>query len=179
MLGIILGLLFILWPRESVTYLIVTTGVFFILSGVCSFFLWMRRGGGGGNAAGRFSSLLTWGVIAGSVLLGLWLVVSPVFFLSVFGFVWGVVLIIAGIQQVASLVKVRKWHVVPLGYYVLPVLILLAGVMILIYPFDAIASTFVLLGSVSLFYGVNELINWYKFRPEKVELQQDDAASGV
>jgi uncharacterized membrane protein HdeD (DUF308 family) len=58
---------------------------------------------------------------------------------------------------------------------VLPSLILIAGVMILIYPFEAIAGTFTLLGTVSLFYGVNELISWYKFRPRKTELMQDEA----
>ncbi|MDR2388426.1 MAG: DUF308 domain-containing protein [Tannerellaceae bacterium] len=170
-LGIVLGLLFIMWPQESVTYLVITTGIFFILSGVCSFFLWVLKRD---KTVKTFSLLLLWGVVVGSILLGLWLIVSPDFFIAVFGRLWGVILIIAGIQQLVSLFMARKWYVVSLGYYVLPALILLAGVMLLIYPFKTVANTFVLLGTVSLFYGVYELISWYKFRPKKVEFPQDE-----
>lgn len=175
-LGIILGLLFIMWPQESVTYLIITTGIFFVLSGVCSFFLWNLRRDKNVNT---FSPPLIWGVASGSVLLGVWLIVSPDFFITIFGRVWGVVLIIAGVQQFVSLFKARTWHAIPFGFYVLPALILLAGATILIYPFEAIANTFVLMGAVSLFYGLNELISWYKFRPRKVEVLPDEPASEV
>ncbi|MDR1556363.1 MAG: DUF308 domain-containing protein [Tannerellaceae bacterium] len=170
MLGIILGLLFILWPRESVTYLILITGVFFILSGVCSFFVWWLRRD---KEVQTFSPLLIRGVALGSILLGIWLVLSPGFFVNIFGRVWGAILIIAGIQQFVSLFKARKWCATPFGYYVFPALILLAGIMIQIYPSGAVANTFVLLGVVSLFYGLNELISWYKFRPGKAKLPQD------
>jgi uncharacterized membrane protein HdeD (DUF308 family) len=170
-LGIILGLLFIMWPQESVTYLVITTGIFFILSGVCSFFIWRLRRD---KNLHTFSPLLICGVAIGSILLGAWLVFSPGFFVNVFGRIWGAILVIAGIQQLVSLFKAREWCRTPFGYYVLPALILLAGVMILVYPFEAVANIFILLGVVSLFYGVNELISWYKFRPQKVKLAEDE-----
>ena len=58
----------------------------------------------------------------------------------------------------------RKWSNVPLGFYLMPALILITGVMILAYPFGAAANTFVIFGVASIFYGACELINWYKFR---------------
>jgi uncharacterized membrane protein HdeD (DUF308 family) len=167
-LGIVLGLLFILWPQESVIYLVTITGIFFILSGVCSIFVWTLRRD---KDANTFSFLLIWGVAIGSILLGTWLIVSPSFFITIFGRVWGIILAIAGVQQLVSLLKAKKWYVIPLGYYVIPALILLAGIMVLIYPLETIANTFILLGVISLFYGINELISWYKFRPKKVETQ--------
>jgi uncharacterized membrane protein HdeD (DUF308 family) len=170
-LGIVLGLLFIMWPQESVTYLVITTGIFFILSGVCSFLIWWL---GRDKNAHAFSPLSIWGVAIGSILLGGWLIFSPGFFVNVFGRIWGAILLIAGIQQLASLFKAREWHRTPLGYYILPTLILLSGMMVLVYPFEAVASTFILLGVISLFYGANELISWYKFRPPKVKLLQDE-----
>jgi uncharacterized membrane protein HdeD (DUF308 family) len=170
-LGIILGLLFIMWPQESVTYLVITTGIFFILSGICFFFIWWLRRD---KNVHTFSPLLIWGVAIGSILLGAWLVFSPDFFVNVFGRIWGAILIIAGIQQLISLFKAREWCRTPFGYYILPALILLSGLMILIYPFEAVAGTFILLGVVSLFYGTNELISWYKFRPQKTKLLQDE-----
>jgi uncharacterized membrane protein HdeD (DUF308 family) len=174
-LGIILGILFIMWPQESVTYLIITTGVFFILSGVCSVFIWSLR-----RRKGVDDTLpppLVWGVACGSILLGAWLVATPVFFVKLFGFAWGVVLAIAGLQQFVSLFKARAWHAVPLGFYVLPALILAAGIALLVYPFEAVANTFVLLGAVSLFYGLSEGISWYKFRPQKAEVIHDEAVA--
>jgi uncharacterized membrane protein HdeD (DUF308 family) len=170
-LGIFLGLLFILWPQESVTYLIMTTGVFFILSGLCSFLVWNFRRD---KSVHTFAPLLIGGVAAGSILLGVWLVLSPAFFIQFFGRVWGAILVIVGIQQLVSLLKARQWYAVAWGYYVLPALILLAGILILLYPSEAMNNTFILLGVVSLFYGVNEMISWYKFRPKKIEPLQPD-----
>ena len=46
----------------------------------------------------------------------------------------------------------------------MPTLLLLTGAMILAYPFDAVANTFVIFGLASLFYGACELINAYKFK---------------
>ncbi|MDR2119202.1 MAG: DUF308 domain-containing protein [Tannerellaceae bacterium] len=170
-LGILLGLLFIMWPQASVTYLIIITGIFFILSGVSSLSLWLLRRD---KSASTFSPPLIWAVAAGSILLGVWLTVSPGFFIAIFGRVWGAVLTIAGVQQLVSLFKARQWYPVPWGYGVLPALILIAGVCILLYPLEAVSGTFILLGAVSLFYGVNELISWYKFRPQKAEVLPDD-----
>ncbi|MDR1937925.1 MAG: DUF308 domain-containing protein [Tannerellaceae bacterium] len=170
-LGVILGLLFIMWPQESVIYLIITTGIFFILSGACSFFIWSLKRN---KSANTFPPPLIWGVATGSILLGIWLVVSPGFFVNIFGLVWGGILVIAGILQFVSLFTARKWYAVSFGYYVLPALVLLAGILIFIHPFEAVVNTFVLLGAVSLFYGLNELISWYKFRPKKAELVPDD-----
>ncbi|MDR1919787.1 MAG: DUF308 domain-containing protein [Tannerellaceae bacterium] len=172
-LGVVLGLLFILWPQESVIYLIITTGVFFILSGACSFLLWSIRRKKEANA---FPPPLIWGVATGSVLLGVWLVVSPDFFVNIFGLVWGGILVIAGLLQFVSLFTARKWYAVSFAYYLLPTLILLAGILILIRPFEAVVNTFILLGAVSLFYGLNELISWYKFRPKKAEVLPPDAS---
>jgi hypothetical protein len=161
-LGILFGLLFILWPQASVTYLIVITGIFFVLAGVCSILtLSLKRN----TSAVAFAPRLIWGVAAGSLILGMWLMLSPAFFAAIFGSVWGVLLVVAGVQQIISLVKARAWYAVPLGYYVLPGLIVAAGVAIAAYPWEAVVNVLILSGVVSLFYGLGELVSWYKFRP--------------
>lgn len=78
-------------------------------------------------------------------------------------YILGALLVIAGAQQLISLVSARKWSRVPYGFYILPSLILITGVMILAYPFGAAANTFVIFGVACLVYGISELINWYKF----------------
>ena len=82
--------------------------------------------------------------------------------LSGIGSAYGVT--IAGNAAIGALISARKWSNVPLGFYLMPALILITGVMILAYPFGAAANTFVIFGVASIFYGACELINWYKFR---------------
>ena len=101
---------------------------------------------------------------AGSILFGAWLVIMPEFFVNILMYILGALLVIAGVQQIAMLVSARKWSMVPFGFYVMPALILLTGIMIIAYPFGAAANTFVIFGVASIFYGIIELINWYKFR---------------
>ena len=81
-------------------------------------------------------------------------------------YILGAILLIAGLQQIITLISARKWKYVPMGYYVLPSIIFLVGLLILIYPMAVIANTLVIFGIAILFYGVNEIINWYKFRKQ-------------
>ena len=89
--------------------------------------------------------------------------IMPQFFVSILMYILGALLVIAGVQQLISLISARKWCTVPYGFYIIPSLILITGVMILAYPFGAAANTFVIFGVACLIYGLSELINWYKF----------------
>ena len=145
--AMILGFVLVLWPEAAVTYLVIAIGICFILPGIFSLLSYFTRENG-----------------AGSILFGAWLVVMPAFFVNILMYILGALLVIAGIQQITMLVSARKWSIVPLGFYVMPALILLTGIMIIAYPFGAAANTFVIFGVASIFYGVIELLNWYKFR---------------
>ncbi|RHJ85506.1 HdeD family acid-resistance protein [Parabacteroides sp. AM08-6] len=153
-----LGLVLVLWPEAAVTYLVITIGVCFILPGVFSLLNYFTREKVEGEPNPMFPI-----DGAGSMLFGAWLVIMPQFFVSILMYILGALLVIAGIQQIVSLVSARKWAIVPYGFYVIPVLILLTGIMILVYPFGAAANTFVIFGIACIIYGVSELINWYKF----------------
>jgi uncharacterized membrane protein HdeD (DUF308 family) len=160
-LGIVLGLLLILWPDSFIMYLVITTGSFFVLSGLGSILLFFR------NKDKTSLSLFIPVVSVGSIFLGIWLALSPAFFVNIFMYMWGVLLALAGIQQLASLFVARKWTSTPWGYYILPALILASGVALLFPPFNAVSYTLITIGVVSLFYGLNELVSWYKVRPPK------------
>jgi uncharacterized membrane protein HdeD (DUF308 family) len=49
----------------------------------------------------------------------------------------------------------------------MPILILLAGLVVLANPFAAVAVPFIILGVSSTVYGITELINLYKFRKKE------------
>lgn len=101
---------------------------------------------------------------AGSFLFGLWLVIMPTFFVNILMYVLGGLLVLAGIQQIISLISARKWAKVSLWFYLIPTLILTAGIVILSNPFSIAANTFIFMGAVILVYGITDLLNSYKFK---------------
>lgn len=157
--AMILGFVLVLWPEAAITYLVIAIGICFIIPGIFSLLNYFTREKVEGEPSPMFPI-----DGAGSILFGAWLVVMPEFFVNILMYILGALLVIAGIQQIAMLVSARKWSIVPLGFYIMPALILLTGIMIIAYPFGAAANTFIIFGVASIFYGVIELINWYKFR---------------
>ena len=87
----------------------------------------------------------------------------PGFFADLLTYVLGFILAIGGIQQIASLASARQWMRVPVGFYVIPSLILLAGLFSLFYPLEARSTVFIILGASSLVYALSELVNWLGF----------------
>ncbi len=148
-----------MWPEAAITYLVVTIGILFILPGLFAVLGYFIR------PKDEYVEKPMFPIEAvGSILFGAWLAVMPEFFVNILMYVLGALLVIAGVQQLASLISARKWSDIPWGFYLMPVLILITGIMILAYPFGAAANTFVIFGVASIFYGACELVNWYKFR---------------
>lgn len=158
-LAIILGVVLVMWPEAAIIYMIMVIGACFLLPGIYSIVGYFLR-----NKENEVTSPMFPLDGLGSLLLGTWLLIMPHFFVNILMYLLGAVLVLAGIQQIATLIRARKWSIVPYGFYVLPSLILLVGILILVYPMDVMANTLTVFGVATLFYGVNELINWYKFR---------------
>ncbi len=157
--SILLGLLLILWPEVALNYLIMSIGALFIIPGIISIFAYFSR------PKSAFDTRPIFPIdAAGSILLGAWLMIMPTFFINILMYVLGGLLVLAGAQQLTRLTLARKWATVPLGFYLLPLLILITGIMILLYPLEIMENTFVIFGIAILFYGCCELITWYKFR---------------
>ena len=158
-LAIILGVVLVMWPEAAIIYMIMVIGACFLLPGIYSIVGYFLR-----NKENEVTSPMFPLDGLGSLLLGAWLLIMPHFFVNILMYLLGAVLVLAGIQQIATLIRARKWSIVPYGFYVLPSLILLVGILILVYPMDVMANTLTVFGVATLFYGVNELINWHKFR---------------
>jgi len=164
--AIAIGLLLMVWPEAAIIYLVIAIGAMFFLPSLFSLVGYFMKG----RQLGMYFPIIS----LGSLLFGLWLMVSPAFFVGILMYVLGVVLVFAGISQIANLLNARSHTVVPLGYYIMPVLILLAGIVVLANPFAAASVPFIILGVSSAVYGITELINIYKFRKkeEKVPMNK-------
>lgn len=120
--AIVLGLVLVLWPEAAVTYLVITIGICFIIPGLFSLLNYFTREKVEGEPSPMFPI-----DGAGSILFGAWLVIMPQFFVSILMYVLGALLVLAGAQQLISLVSARKWSTVSYVFYIIPSLILITG----------------------------------------------------
>lgn len=154
-----LGIVLIIWPELTITYLVMTIGVLFIVPGIISLLSYFTQ------KIDQLKSSIIYPIeSAGSILFGIWLFIMPGFFVNILMYIFGALLLIAGIHQLINLIIVRKWSIVPWPFYIMPLLVLAAGIIILIYPFEVVTNTFIVFGGTAIFYGVCELINWFRFK---------------
>lgn len=153
--ALVIGLILVMFPNEAGDYLVITVGVVFLIPSLLSIIGYFAM-----NAEER----LRWPIEGiGSLLFGLWLVIMPGFFADLLTFVLGFILVLGGIQQISSLSVARRWMSVHAGFYIIPVLILLAGLVAVVNPTGVRSTAFIVIGITSLVYAVSELVNWFTF----------------
>lgn len=152
-----IGLLLVFWPQTAINYLVITIGVLFLIPGLISLIAYFTR-----KREVEESYIFPVAGL-GSLLFGLWLMIMPEFFVTILMYILGFILVLGGIQQIVSLASARKRYRVPMGYYVVPVLILIAGLIVLFNPFTVASAAFMLLGVSSIVYGLSELFNGIRF----------------
>ncbi|MBO5251170.1 MAG: DUF308 domain-containing protein [Bacteroidaceae bacterium] len=157
--AIVMGLLLVAWPEAAIVYLVIAIGAMFLVPGAVSILGYILKG----RALGAMFPIA--GV--GSLLFGLWLMISPAFFVGILMYVLGAVLVFAGISQLVQLSNARGWAQVSFGFYVMPVLILIAGLVVLLNPFAAATIPFIILGVSSIVYGITDIINLIRFRKKE------------
>lgn len=153
--ALVIGLVLVMFPDQAGDYFVITIGIIFLVPSLISIIGYFAQ-----NAEMRRRFPIE-GV--GSLLFGLWLIVMPGFFADLLTFVLGFILVMGGVQQIASLSAARRWMPVPGGFYVVPALILVAGLIALFNPTGVRSTAFIIIGISSLVYAASELLNWFKF----------------
>ena len=163
--ALIMGVLLVMWPEAAMIYLVITVGVLFLLPGLYGIFAYFASRSRAEDGSGRAFPI----VALGSALLGLWLIVMPAFFVGILMYVLGALLVLGGIGQLMNFISVRKLTgSVPAIFYVIPVLLLLAGILILVNPFEAAKIPFIVLGASSIVYGLTDLFRRYRRKSNQV-----------
>ncbi len=168
--AIVIGVLLIKFPDDSVTWLTMAIGALFLLSGVIALIAyWQAKRHAGEytitDQEGRIISGTqpTFPIVgAGSVILGLVLTLSPHAFINGLMYMLAAVLILGGITQLMALVAARRLGRIPLGFWICPSLILLTGLFVMLKPMQTAEMPLLILGWCSILYGVIELINALK-----------------
>jgi uncharacterized membrane protein HdeD (DUF308 family) len=174
------GILLIKHPDNTVTGITVAIGILFLLSGLISVLTYIhaRRhvsdykvyDAEGRLVAGMEPTFPIVGI--GSIILGLILVISPTSFVSALMYIIGFILVLGAINQYLALIAGRRYGHIGLWYWLLPTLILLTGLYVMLKPMAPLHTAMLILGWLSLIYGVAELINALKFYNDKKKLQQ-------
>ena len=154
--SLIIGILLVVWPGEAVMYLVITIGVLFLLPGLMGLLSALTNR----NKTGAAFPIIS----VGSALLGLWLIIMPGFFINILMYVLGALLVLAGLNQVSALVTLRKTASVPAVVYVIPVLVLIAGLVVLFNPFEAASLPFIVLGASAIVYSLTDLFRVLRYR---------------
>ena len=168
--AIVVGLLLLKYPQDGVTWLTMAIGALFLLSGVIALIAYWhaKRHAGEYTITDQEGRVVSGGqptfpiVGAGSVILGLVLVITPNAFINGLMYMLAAILILGGITQLMSLVAARRLGSVPFGYWVCPSLILLTGLFVMVKPMETAQLPLMILGWCSLLYGVIELVNALK-----------------
>jgi len=166
--ALIVGTLLIKYPDHTLSGLTIAIGILFLVAGVVSLITWLyeRRSQpvftaldtGTGQTTVIDSRTMFPLVGLGSLVFGAILALMPETFIRLQMYLVAALLILASLNLYMNLVATRTYGHVSLGYWVLPTIILLAGVFVLLKPMESAGLPLVILGWSLLLLGVTEII---------------------
>ena len=165
--AIVVGILILKFPQEGVTWLTMAVGELFLISGIVALvaYWFARRRQSEYVITDQQGRVVSGGqptfpiVGAGSILLGLVLVIAPNRFVDGLMYVLGGIMILGGVQQIINLIAIRRLGSVSFYFWVCPVLIILTGLFVILKPMETAELPLIILGWCCLVYGVTEIIN--------------------
>ena len=178
--AIIIGVLLIKFPDNTVTGITIAIGVLFLISGLiaCLAYLQAKRhisdykiyDAEGRLVAGDQPTFPIVGI--GSIILGLVLAITPTSFVSALMYIIGIMLVLGAINQYMALLAGRRYGHIGIWFWIMPTLILLTGLYVMVKPLAPLSTAMLVLGWCTLLYGVAELANTFKFYNDKRKLQK-------
>ena len=113
------------------------------------------------------------------LIFGLLVFLFPNFFLSLIAFLFGGVLLVAGLSQVIGLYQGSKYAPVGGGMYIVPVAITICGIALFFSPRASTEMLTMIFGGAVALYGISELVAVWKLRSGKTPAGNGGAASGT
>ena len=180
--SIIIGVLLLRYPDNTVTWITLAIGIMFLLSGVFSTLAYLNARKNSSDYVitdidGRVISKgkPTFPLVGvGSIILGVMLVTSPSVFVEILMYILGGILLSGSLNQFMSLYNARRWGKMAWGFWVAPSLILLAGLYVMFQPMEAASMPMVVIGWCCLLYGASEVVNATKINLKKKGIDKAD-----
>lgn len=156
-LALIMGIVLIIWPDTAVRTIVIVIGTVIMLLGALSM-IFSRE-----PKDGQSRSLLSINGIV-SLIFGLVLILFPTFFVGIIMFLFGAILLIVGVSEIASLISAKKVADIPWSLFIGPLITTGCGVVMFFNPFSTIEWVFIFFGISLLIYAITELISTKKIR---------------
>ena len=180
--SIIIGVLLLRFPDNTVTWITLAIGIMFLLSGVFSTLAYLNARKNTSeymitDVEGRIISKgkPTFPLVGvGSIILGVLLITSPSVFVEILMYIMGGILILGALNHFMSLYNARRWGKMAWGFWVSPSLILLAGLYVMFQPMEAAALPMTIIGWCCLLYGAREVVNATKSNLKKRGMDKAD-----
>ncbi len=181
--AIAVGVLLVKYRQEMVQWMTITIGVLFFLSGlVAAITSYVKRMAARkvqheeqiaqesqpddtqqpAQQAQATGCGLGTVVAIGCMLLGIVLALMPEVFINYLMYILAAFLILGALQQYFSLALAHREDSVSLGWWVMPSLLLLAGIFIIVNPRQILTAPLFFIGWCMIIYGVVEVVNGIK-----------------
>lgn len=98
------------------------------------------------------------------LVFGLLVFLFPNFFLGLIAFLFGAVLLVAGISQIVGLYQGSRYSPLSGGMYIIPVAITVCGIALFFSPKASTEMLTMIFGGAVALYGVSELVAAWKLR---------------
>lgn len=183
--AIIVGILLIQNPDNTVKGITIAIGVLFLMSGAISCAVWLNARASaskveefdadGNQTAGRRPMFPIVGL--GSFLLGLVLALMPGTFVTSLMYMLGALVILGALGQFMSLVGMGRISHVPLWFWIAPTVIFLTGLFVVIKPMETAGLPLLIIGWCLLLYGATECINAIKINRDTKKAEKGQRKS--
>lgn len=169
--GIISGTLLLLYSNEMFHWVTIILGVMFFVSGIisCIVYLSLRRNAESALKAGAEANetvtvvkpSITLPIVGvGSGILGALLAIAPEHFADYLAYIFAALLIVGALGQLFTLSMSLKLGKLHWAFWTLPIVVLLAGIILIIFKAE-ITQLNTIMGCSMLLYGIAEIMIGY------------------
>lgn len=161
------GLCLLLWPGFTAGLIVKIIAAFLLAAGVLTLIFALNANGKSGGRVPFFSILN----ICVYLLFGLLIFLFPGFFLGLIAFLFGAVLLIAGIGQIVNLYYSSKYAQISGGLYIIPIIVIVCGVALFFSPRYSTEVLTMIFGGATALYGISAIISAWQLR--KIKFTKD------
>lgn len=176
---LVVGILLIVWHTrvDILSWIIMAVGTMLIIPSLYSLIAALVRKSSNRREGDHSAPTSTIVASIGALVLGIWMLVAPGFFVGVLAFIFGGLLVLFGIFHILVVSVWSKPYILPWYFYILPVLLIIAGVVILCSDVRTLNDAVVLITGISFVASsVCSIMEYVATRPAKLRLQQDNDA---
>ncbi|MEG1573867.1 MAG: DUF308 domain-containing protein [Bacteroidales bacterium] len=157
-IAIIIGIVLVKWPDTVNNTIVTALGILFIIPLLATLMAMIIQ-----NAKNRKIPVYSLIGCGGSAILGLIMILIPQAFTNLLALLFGCIMIFAGARQVIAITPYKKQGASYL-FYIVPAVLIIIGIITIANFRSMISTLWIIVGIISIIYGINEIFNMFRFR---------------